>query len=105
MLPHDVAARRSFVTSGGLQKILELQPEQGEADGGNWWRVLYKLGKALVGLTGPLKVVGQVKEQLEGFRSHLPTLGALLNPGMRERHWKKVVETLRGTRYERYLED
>jgi len=29
VLPHDVAARRSFVTSGGLQKILELQPEQG----------------------------------------------------------------------------
>ena len=29
MLPHDLAARRSFVTSGGLQKILELQPEPG----------------------------------------------------------------------------
>ena len=29
VLPHDVAARRSFVTSGGLQKILELQPEPG----------------------------------------------------------------------------
>ena len=31
VLPHDVAARRSFVTSGGLQKILELQPEPGSA--------------------------------------------------------------------------
>lgn len=29
VLPHDVAARRSFVTSGGLQKVLELQPEAG----------------------------------------------------------------------------
>lgn len=29
VLPHDVAARRSFVTSGGLQKVLELQPEPG----------------------------------------------------------------------------
>jgi len=29
VLPHDVAARRSFVTSGGLQKILELEPEPG----------------------------------------------------------------------------
>ena len=27
--PHDVAARRSFVMSGALQKILELQPEPG----------------------------------------------------------------------------
>uniref|UniRef100_A0A7S3RLS9 Sperm associated antigen 6 n=2 Tax=Emiliania huxleyi TaxID=2903 RepID=A0A7S3RLS9_EMIHU len=29
VLPHDVAARRSFVTSGGLQRVLELQPEPG----------------------------------------------------------------------------
>jgi len=29
ILPHDVAARRSFVMSGALQKILELQPEPG----------------------------------------------------------------------------
>jgi len=29
VLPHDVAARRSFVMSGGLQKVLELQPEPG----------------------------------------------------------------------------
>ena len=29
VLPHDVASRRSFVMSGGLQKILELQPEAG----------------------------------------------------------------------------
>jgi 3-methyladenine DNA glycosylase AlkD len=29
VLPHDVAARRSFVMSGGLQKVLELQPEAG----------------------------------------------------------------------------
>merc|ERR1712205_108876 len=28
-LLHDAPARRSFVTSGGLQKILELQPEPG----------------------------------------------------------------------------
>jgi len=29
ILPHDVAARRSFVMSGALQKILELAPEPG----------------------------------------------------------------------------
>ena len=29
VLPHDVAARRSFVTSGGLQKVLEMSPETG----------------------------------------------------------------------------
>ena len=27
VLPHDASARRSLVTSGGLQKMLELQPE------------------------------------------------------------------------------
>ncbi len=33
VLPHDAASRRSFVTSGGLQKVLELQPEPGSQIG------------------------------------------------------------------------
>ena len=30
--------------------FLELTPDDVENDVGNWWRALYKLGKALVGL-------------------------------------------------------
>ncbi|KAL3933563.1 MAG: hypothetical protein SGPRY_000228, partial [Prymnesium sp.] len=72
--------------------FLELSPEQVEQDVGNWWRTLYKLGKALTGLENPLKVVAHVKEKLNDFKSHLPLILAMLNPGMRERHWKMLTE-------------
>lgn len=72
--------------------FLELSPEQVELDVGNWWRTLYKLGKNLVGLDNPLKVVAHVKEKLDEFKSHLPLILAMLNPGMRERHWKMLTE-------------
>ena len=49
------AERSRFLLS--LPHILELQPEQVEKDVGDWWRALYKLGKALAGLDGPLRVV------------------------------------------------
>ena len=74
--------------------ILELQPEQVEKDVGDWWRALYKLGKALAGLDGPLRVVASVKAKLDEFKAHLPLLHALLNPGMRERHWRRLAEQL-----------
>ena len=72
----------------------ELSPEQIEADVGNWWRVLYKLGKNLVGLDNPLRVVAHVKERLDNFKSHLPLIQTMLNPGMRERHWKSLTEQI-----------
>jgi dynein heavy chain len=74
--------------------FLELVPDDVENDVGNWWRSLYKLGKALVGLDGPLKVVAHVKERLDQFKVHLPLMQAMLNPGMRERHWKKLQDAI-----------
>ena len=73
--------------------FLELSPEQVDNDVGAWWRQLYKMGKSLAGLEGPLKVVAHVKQKLDEFKTHLPLMHAMLNPGMRERHWKKVAET------------
>ena len=72
----------------------DLSPEQVETDVGNWWRQLYKLGKALTGLAGPLKVVGYVKEKIDGFKEHLPLIQAMLNPGMRDRHWKGLATSI-----------
>ena len=68
--------------------FLELSPEQVESDVGAWWRLLYKLSKSLAGLEGPLKVVAYVKAKLDEFKVHLPLMQAMLNPGMRDRHWK-----------------
>mgnify|MGYP001463424554 CR=1 FL=1 len=45
--------------------LLNLSPEQVEADVASWSRQLYKMGKTLVGLDGPLKVVAHVKLKLD----------------------------------------
>ena len=72
--------------------LLNLSPEQVEADVASWSRQLYKMGKTLVGLDGPLRVVAHVKLKLDEFSEHIPLLQCILNPGMRERHWKKLAE-------------
>ena len=72
--------------------FLELSPEQVDNDVATWWRQMYKMGKALVGLEGPLQVVAHVKLKLDEFKAHLPLIHAMLNPGMRERHWRKVKD-------------
>ena len=33
-----------------------------------------------------------MKQKLDEFKAHLPLIHAMLNPGMRERHWRKVCE-------------
>ena len=75
---------------------MQLSPEQVEADVGNWGRQLYKLAKGLTGLKGPLKVVEHIKEKLEDFKGNLPLITALLNPGMRDRHWKSLAASCGG---------
>ena len=36
--------------------------------------------------------MAHVKLKLEEFKAHLPLIHAMLNPGMRERHWRKVKD-------------
>ena len=45
-----------------------------------WWRQLYKMGKALVGLEGPLQVVAHVKADPSLGPSLGPRLGPSLGP-------------------------
>ena len=67
-------------------------PTQVEKDVADWWRQLYKIGKSLFGLSGPISVVEHVKAKLNAFKAHLPFMAAITHPGMRDRHWRALVE-------------
>ena len=38
------------------------------------------------------RISDTVKQKIEKFRTHLPVLHTLCNPGLRERHWKAISE-------------
>ena len=56
---------------------------------GTMWRTLYKLSKSL-GDQGPQRVAVQMKTKIDKFKTHLPVLAVICNPGLRDRHWKAV---------------
>jgi hypothetical protein len=39
-------------------------------------------------------VRAQIQEKLEGFKANLPLITAMLNPGMRDRHWKNIADQI-----------
>jgi dynein heavy chain len=73
--------------------FVELVPEDVERDVSDWWRALYKLAKQLAGQEGPLQVINHVRGKLDEFKEHLPLITAVLNPGLRDRHWRALSET------------
>jgi len=50
--------------------------------------------KAVRSNDGCLAVANAIRKEVEDFRPHLPLIGALLNPGMRDRHWAMLAEQL-----------
>ena len=85
-----------------------VDPDQVENDTGTFWRGLYKLEKVFNETPNPLKMaqkvqlkkcdviiysfvcLSQVKSRVDEFKENLPLIGALFNPGLRERHWEKM---------------
>ena len=84
-LNFDASQARPYSPAGNSS-----DPDLIENDVGNWWRQLYKLGKSFPGLKGPLQVVEYVKVKIDEFKQHIPLIQAMLNPGMRDRHWEKL---------------
>eukprot|EP00667_Euglena_gracilis_P000033 EG_transcript_33 len=66
-----------------------LEPEIIEVNVANWTKTLHRLGRQLKD-EPPGVVAVSVREKLELFKPHIPLIAALRNPGLRDRHWKRI---------------
>nr|KAJ3422605.1 Dynein heavy chain 3, axonemal [Polyrhizophydium stewartii] len=70
----------------------ELNSEEVEESVSNMFRIMFKLTKTFSEQPVPKKVAESVKNKLEKFKSHLPLITVLRNPGLRDRHWVQMAQ-------------
>jgi dynein heavy chain len=71
-----------------------LDPEDIEKNITNSIKVLSKCGKTFKDYPDYLKIVNQTKNEIELFKPNIPLVQSLRNPGMKERHWQKLMDEL-----------
>lgn len=77
------------------QLVADVSNEAVEQQVSSWGKDLYKLlNQAFESKPAPRELTVWVKEQLDGFKSHLPLLSMLSNPGLRGRHWQQLSNHL-----------
>jgi dynein heavy chain, axonemal len=74
---------------GALQ---ELNPDSVVADVDDFWRESYKLAKTYTAGTPMHTICEAVKSQVQTFKTNVPLINVLCNPGLRPRHWEKISE-------------
>jgi len=74
-----------------------LNAEAIEQQLGEMSRALYKLSKAFSEQPAPRNVADRVRRQIEKFKSYQALLNVICNPGIKDRHWKKVAVALQSS--------
>ncbi|XP_072168572.1 dynein axonemal heavy chain 3-like [Diadema setosum] len=54
------------------------------------FRTMYKLSRSFSDQQGPQRIANNVKGKIDKFKQHLPLLGIICNPGIRDRHWERM---------------
>lgn len=69
-----------------------LEPDSISAKLETEWRSVMSVMKRLH--KEPHKVAESVKQRIEDFQENMPLISALRNPGLRDRHWKRISDVL-----------
>ena len=54
------------------------------------WRTMFKLIKVFADTAAPRRVAESVKSKIDKFKTNLPLLACICNPGLRDRHWAEM---------------
>lgn len=54
------------------------------------WRIMYRLVKVFANEPDPRAVAETMKQKIAKFKTYVPLLLAICNPGIKPRHWKYV---------------
>ncbi|KAL1389180.1 hypothetical protein pipiens_001339 [Culex pipiens pipiens] len=69
-------------------------PEQVEDTVGTLYRTVYTLEKKFSDSYQTQRLAHEVKNRIDQFKTHMPIVQTLGNPGMKERHWEQVSEII-----------
>ncbi|KAK0049220.1 dynein heavy chain 3 axonemal-like isoform X1 [Biomphalaria pfeifferi] len=69
-----------------------LNSEEIDNEVSEMWRTMYKLTKAFADQPGPRHIANSVKTKIDKFKTNMPILQTICNPGIRDRHWDQMSE-------------
>ncbi|XP_045534007.1 dynein axonemal heavy chain 7 [Papilio machaon] len=73
-------------------KVGSFDPEEIEGDVSYYYKIVYKLEKSFQDVPDTHQLAVSVREKMDDFKTHMPIIQTLGNPGMKLRHWEKVSE-------------
>ena len=77
----------NFYKSGSFMAI---DAEKVEDEISTMWRTVFKLTKTFADVNAPRRVAENIKTKIDKFKTNLPLLNCICNPGLRDRHWEEV---------------
>ncbi|XP_037866676.1 dynein axonemal heavy chain 7 isoform X1 [Bombyx mori] len=73
-------------------RVGSYDPEDIEGDVGYFYKIVYKLEKSFQDVPETYRLAASVREKMDSFKTNLPIIQTLGNPGMKPRHWEKISD-------------